>query len=409
MAFGLRGRNAVLARPDPQPAGSVGAPQHLWAKNKSSPGAADGYEFGADDLNEIIGQLRNLLQALGGDVSGTTGAELSTAMLAVLAAKIEVADLPGKGSFNDMSALEAAYPEAEAGHWAILQNGISNDASVAIWDADNDPAGWVDTGAAPSVVDWSAVTNKPARLGPTAEVVADYNSATSTGWYSAASGSTNQPASINALIEVIAFDTNNLVQIATDRASDATYYRRREAGSWGSWTQVLAIIAKSALDAKALASITVTGSGLASGGGDLSANRAIAVTAATTAQYRAGGAANAALGNAEVWAAMAEVTLTYGASLSWDMAAGFDFACAMTGNASLPNPSNIIVGKRGTIRFAQDATGSRVLTISGGYFRAAGGISTIVLSTAANAIDYLHYRVRSATEIVLSLEKDVKA
>jgi len=377
----------------------------LWARNRSGPGAADGYEVGADDINEILGQLRNLLQALGGDVSGTVGTELSDAMSAVLSTKLEADDLPAKGSFDDMTALQTAYPTAEAGHWAILQNGISGNASVAIWDADNDPAGWVDTAAPPSSVDWSAVANKPARIGPTTEVVADYDSATSTGWYSAASGAANQPAAINALIEVIAFDTNNLVQIATDRASDATYYRRREAGSWGSWTQTLATIATSVLDGKQAAlgftpansTVTVTGSGLASGGGDLSANRVISVVAATIAEIRAGVAA-VATSVANLYASLAEVTIDNIAA--WDTSAGTNFNYTLTSNVTL-NASVFIVGKSGRIRFVQDATGNRTLGFQAGDFEYADATPPSI-NLAANAVTYIWYEVTASGKIFLS-------
>lgn len=421
MAFGLLGRNAVLTRPDPQQAGSVGAPQNLWAKNKSSPGAADGYEFGADDVNEILGQLRGLLSALGGDASGSTGNELAVAMVARLDEKLSIADQLYKGHFDDLAALELAHPIGEAGNWAILLNGSGDAASMAIWDEDNATPEWVDTGVAPASVDWANITSKPATFAPSAHSHAiadvtglqtaldakapaaspvlsgdmtgthtmtygkakqlaastDLDTVLTPGWYDGSS-LTNAPGGSSSwfYIEVMRHSNADTyaVQVARSFNTQQSWVRVRVASVWSSWAEVWTTSNK-----------------------------------ASIAEYRAGTAAKG-LDVATVFGAMAEVTLAYAASLSWDMAAGFDFACSLTGNATLPNPTGgIIPGKRGTIRFAQDATGSRVLTISGGYYRAAGGISSLVLSTAANAVDYLHYRVRSATEIVLSLEKDVKA
>jgi hypothetical protein len=57
----------------------------------------------------------------------------------------------------------------------------------------------------------------------------------------------------------------------------------------------------------------------------------------------------------------------------------------------------------GYIEVKQDATGSRTLAFGSNYRKVSGG--DLTLSTAANAIDTLEYRVRSATEIDLALNK----
>jgi hypothetical protein len=88
MAFRLRGRNATLVRPAKKP--PVLDTLLGWARDRSAPGAGDGYEIGADDINELMGQLRELLTALGGDASGEAGNELAAAMTARLGAKADL-------------------------------------------------------------------------------------------------------------------------------------------------------------------------------------------------------------------------------------------------------------------------------------------------------------------------------
>jgi hypothetical protein len=124
-------------------------------------------------------------------------------------------------------------------------------------------------------------------------------------------------------------------------------------------------------------------------------------TFASAADYRAKTASRAY--GSEVWDALAVVTLTDGATITVDMNAGIDFAVTLAGNRTLGAPSNPRVGQRGRIRIAQDATGNRTLSLNAAW-KTAGGTG-IVLSTAANAIDYLDYDVVSATHIRVALSK----
>ncbi len=112
--------------------------------------------------------------------------------------------------------------------------------------------------------------------------------------------------------------------------------------------------------------------------------------AVTTAQYRAttGGTF---LTNANVWAAMAEVTLTYAATVAWDMSLGVDFVLTLTGNATLGAPTNTTLGKRGRIRVIQDATGNRVLSYASGFHFTNRVVQAI--SLAANSVSYIDYDV----------------
>ena len=62
----------------------------------------------------------------------------------------------------------------------------------------------------------------------------------------------------------------------------------------------------------------------------------------------------------------------------------------LTGNLFLANPTNWTNAGTVNIHSTQDATGSRLISF-GTKFRAAGGIGSITLSTAANAWDVLSY------------------
>lgn len=162
---------------------------------------------------------------------------------------------------------------------------------------------------------------------------------------------------------------------------------------------------QTALNAKVDTSRTLSASGLATGGGDLSANRTIDVAAATAAEYRVG-TATKAVSVQNAWSAMAEVALTDAGTIAWDLSTGIDFTVTLAGNRVLGNPTNVTVGKKGRLRVVQDGAGSKTLSYSANY-EFAGGTAP-VLSTAANAQDVLYYDVISTTRIVLSILKDVK-
>lgn len=105
------------------------------------------------------------------------------------------------------------------------------------------------------------------------------------------------------------------------------------------------------------------------------------------------------------WGAMAEVTLTDGASISLDLDTGFDFAVTLAGNRTLSNATNVQVGQKGRIRVVQDATGSRTLSFGSNYEFAGGSAPT--LTTTANAQDVLYYDCISATRILVTSVLDI--
>lgn len=71
---------------------------------------------------------------------------------------------------------------------------------------------------------------------------------------------------------------------------------------------------------------------------------------------------------------------------------------------TLANPSGTpVAGQAGVIVVTQSATGSDTIGTWGSDYIAAGGTSTITLSTSASAKDVLSYYVIDATHIVLSV------
>lgn len=80
-----------------------------------------------------------------------------------------------------------------------------------------------------------------------------------------------------------------------------------------------------------------------------------------------------------------------------------NYKLTLTGADTIANPSATpVAGTSGIIAVLQDATGSRTAAW-GTQYVAAGGVSTLTLSTAASAQDYLSYYVIDSTHILLSM------
>ncbi len=94
--------------------------------------------------------------------------------------------------------------------------------------------------------------------------------------------------------------------------------------------------------------------------------------------------------------------LTCATTITPDFSVGNDFALAMTQNATLANPNNMIIGQQGLFRISQDGTGSRTLAY-GTYYKFVGGSKT--LSTAASTVDTISYEVIAVNEILCELLK----
>jgi uncharacterized protein DUF5907 len=88
---------------------------------------------------------------------------------------------------------------------------------------------------------------------------------------------------------------------------------------------------------------------------------------------------------------------------NFDTAQNFEIDLTSACPCTLANPSTTLVaGQSGVIEIHQDGSGSRTIGTWGSDYQYAGGTSTITLSTAASAVDYLSYYVNNAaTGIVL--------
>lgn len=99
-------------------------------------------------------------------------------------------------------------------------------------------------------------------------------------------------------------------------------------------------------------------------------------------------------------------TLTDGATITPDLNDSNNFVVTLGGNRTMANPSNATAGQSGSIKIAQDGTGSRTLAF-GANWKFVGGTAP-TLTTTASAIDRLDYYVASSTEIHAVVSLDVK-
>lgn len=115
------------------------------------------------------------------------------------------------------------------------------------------------------------------------------------------------------------------------------------------------------------------------------------------------------LGANQVWTASQRVTLqTVSISTStftpnFDTGADFSITLSSACPCTLANPSTTpVAGQHGVIYVTQDGTGSRTIGTWGSQYYASGGTSSIVLSTAANAVDVLSYAVKDSSHIIVT-------
>lgn len=100
-----------------------------------------------------------------------------------------------------------------------------------------------------------------------------------------------------------------------------------------------------------------------------------------------------------------EVTVTYGATTTFDFDTFINSTVTLTGNITTMTCSNVKAGKAGTIRFVQDGAGSHT-TVWCSAFKWAGGTSPS-LSTAASSVDVLNYSCSTTSFCTASLMKAV--
>ena len=103
-----------------------------------------------------------------------------------------------------------------------------------------------------------------------------------------------------------------------------------------------------------------------------------------------------------------ETTTTFSATPTFDFSTFFNTKITLTANITSITCSNQKASQSGTIRFIQDATGSRTLPATFGCnFKFYNGTQP-VLSTAANAIDALVYSCSATNYCVANLIKNVQ-
>jgi hypothetical protein len=158
VAWGFDGGHATDTRPT-----HVSA-EKTWAKDESAPGQNDGTRLTASLMNRIVGNIRALGAAAGVALTETSDSDIANCVIAIAAAaprtvgsltddasfvrmtvgeRAKLAALAAnyKGSFATLAALEAAYPTATFGDWAILSLPGAV-ATIAVWDPD--VSAWVD-------------------------------------------------------------------------------------------------------------------------------------------------------------------------------------------------------------------------------------------------------------------------
>jgi hypothetical protein len=94
-------------------------------------------------------------------------------------------------------------------------------------------------------------------------------------------------------------------------------------------------------------------------------------------------------------------TITWGATITPDLAVANNFECTLGGATTLANPSNISLAKSqtGYFSFKQDGSGGRTLALGAQYIKVGG--NSITLTTAANALDIIPYTIISSSVILL--------
>jgi hypothetical protein len=170
---------------------------------------------------------------------------------------------------------------------------------------------------------------------------------------------------------------------------------------------------KAATDALATAAVpgsrqVIAGNGL-SGGGALTADVTLDIDTASDVEVWTGTAADQVVTPLSVKNAATPVTVAYSASVTLDGNAGLNFEIDLTGNITFNAPSNMQPGDSGTIRIKQDATGSRIATWNA-IFEFPGGASVGgILTTTANAVDYVSYIISNSGKVRCIIAKNLKA
>ncbi|CDX19502.1 hypothetical protein MPLA_1190026 [Mesorhizobium sp. ORS 3359] len=109
------------------------------------------------------------------------------------------------------------------------------------------------------------------------------------------------------------------------------------------------------------------------------------VSFASATEIRTGTEAAKAIAPDQLVASAAPQTLTDGATISWDMAAGFNAKVTITNNRTMAAPTNPKVGLSYALEVIQDGTGGRTMTWNAAFDWGSAGAPT--LSTGAGKRD----------------------
>jgi hypothetical protein len=141
------------------------------------------------------------------------------------------------------------------------------------------------------------------------------------------------------------------------------------------------------LTAYALKSVTISGGGLATGGGGLDANRTLTVTAAVAADVRGGADTTKAVTAGAMAGAVAFGALTDGSSVSWAITThGVNVALAMAATGRVIGfPTGLWDGCPVTLKLVQPAGGGCTPVFNGNYEFTA----TPSVNTGASKVDYV--------------------
>lgn len=140
---------------------------------------------------------------------------------------------------------------------------------------------------------------------------------------------------------------------------------------------------------------SITGSGLVTGGGNLSADRVLTVSAAADTDVWAASANDKATTPKSTGDAMKIKTLAYGATVTWNHNDGHQRYLTMAGNPVMANPTNLKDGWTYVLFTDQGPAGNRTFSSWGTTFDF-GSAGEPTLSTGANKVDILTF-IYSAT------------
>jgi hypothetical protein len=93
-------------------------------------------------------------------------------------------------------------------------------------------------------------------------------------------------------------------------------------------------------------------------------------------------------------------------SIATDLSLSNNFTHTLTENTTLANPTNLVAGQSGRIKFTNHASSPKTLAY-GSYWKPVGGVVQ-ALTASNSAVDLLVYEVDSATTITFKLVKDRK-